>query len=171
MPLAHVTRRRSGGRWCATRLPYSAAIAVNTLYFRVTIIVMSLIAAAAETGYFATSFRVIEVLIGVPGLAIGAAFPILARAAGEDRQRLRPRLRADHRAGAARRRRPGSCRRAQRTVRHQGARGPRGAPAVPVLQIQALALFATFLAVATSFPLLSLRRHSRCWSPTAQRSW
>ena len=69
-------------------LPYAAAIAVNTFYFRITIVVMSLIAAAEETGYFATSFRVIEVLIGVPALAIGAAFPILSRSAHSDRDRF-----------------------------------------------------------------------------------
>ena len=36
----------NGGRWLRDTLPYAAAIAVNTLYFRVTIVVMSLVAAA-----------------------------------------------------------------------------------------------------------------------------
>jgi O-antigen/teichoic acid export membrane protein len=38
--------------------------------------------------------------------------------------------------------------------------GARGAPAAPVLQIQGLALVATFLAAAAAYPLLSLRRHA-----------
>ena len=59
----------------------AAAIAVNTIYFRVTSLVMSLIASVVQTGYFATSFRVTEVLIGVPALAV-AGFPILSRARG-----------------------------------------------------------------------------------------
>ena len=63
IPLAPILRGPE--RWPLIRdtLPYAAAIAVNTVYFRVTIVVMSLIAAAEETGYFATSFRVTEVLV------------------------------------------------------------------------------------------------------------
>ena len=37
--------------------------------------------------------------------------------------------------------------------------GPAAAPAAPVLRIQGLAVMATFVAVACSFPLLSLRRY------------
>jgi O-antigen/teichoic acid export membrane protein len=141
-------------------LPYGAAIAVNALYFRVTIIVMSLIAPPRQTGYFATSFRVIEVLIGVPALAIGTAFPILSRAARDDRQRfayatervielalvvgtsvvlvvvLSAPFVIDVLAGAA------------------------GGPAAGVLQIQGLALVASFVTTALGFVLLALRRHT-----------
>jgi len=140
-------------------LPYSAAIALNTLYLRVTIVVMSLIATADQTGYFATSFRVTEVLIGIPALAIGAAFPILSRSAHQDRDRF---------AYAA-----------QRifelaTIAGVGLAlvailsapfvidvlaGSAGAPAASVLQIQALTLVATFLTTASGFVFLSLRRH------------
>ena len=141
-------------------LPYAAAIAVNTFYFRITIVVMSLIAAAEQTGYFATSFRVIEVLIGVPALAIGAAFPILSRSARSDLDRF-----------------------AYATARVVDLSviagvglalivalsapwvvsvlaGPTGAPAGAVLQIQAIALAATFLTMAGGFIFLSLRRHT-----------
>jgi len=65
-------------------LPYTASVAVNVVYFRVAILVMSIIATAQQTGYFATSFRVVEILVAVPGLALGAAFPILARARRDD---------------------------------------------------------------------------------------
>ena len=37
--------------------------------------------------------------------------------------------------------------------------GPAAAPAAPVLRIQGLAVMATFVAVACSFPLLSMRRY------------
>jgi O-antigen/teichoic acid export membrane protein len=159
MPL--LPRLRGADRWPLIRdtLPYAAAIAVNTIYFRVTIVVMSLIATARQTGYFATSFRVTEVLVGIPALAIGAAFPILSRAARDDSERFSY---ATERilelaliAGAA-----------LVLVVILSApfvidvlAGRPGAPAAPVLQIQGIALLATFLASAAGFPLLSLRRH------------
>ena len=141
-------------------LPYAAAIALNTLYFRVTIIVMSLRATALQTGYFATSFRVTEVLIGVPALAISTAFPILSRSAQDDRARF---AHASERiielaliAGVALV--LGVVLLAPFTI--QVLAGAAGAPAVPVLQIQGLALVATFVSVAAGFVLLSLRRHT-----------
>lgn len=160
MPL--IPRLRGGHVWPLIRetVPYAAAIALNTVYFRVTIIVMSLIARPRQTGYFATSFRVTEVLIGIPALAIGAAFPILSHAAREDRERF---------AYAS-----------ERTIELslvagaglallvilsapfviQVLAGAQGAPAARVLQIQGLALIATFVSTATGFGLLALRRHT-----------
>ncbi|MHB8491057.1 MAG: oligosaccharide flippase family protein, partial [Solirubrobacteraceae bacterium] len=69
-------------------LPVAVAIALSVVYFRVTVIVMSLGATALQTGYFATSFRVVEVLIGLPVLVIGAAYPIVTRAARDDPDRF-----------------------------------------------------------------------------------
>jgi O-antigen/teichoic acid export membrane protein len=88
MPL--IPRWRDPRWWPLVRaaLPYSAALALNTLYFRVTLVVMSLSASAHQTGYFATSFQVTQVLVGVPALAISAAFPILARSASDDTARF-----------------------------------------------------------------------------------
>jgi O-antigen/teichoic acid export membrane protein len=160
MPLLPAFR---GAEWwplVRDMVPYSAAIALNALYFRVTIIVMSLIATAVQTGYFATSFKVIEVLIGVPGLAIGAAFPILASAAGEDRGRF---AYATERIVELAQLAGGALVLAVALSAPFVIRvlaGPSGAPATSVLQIQALALLATFVAVATSYPLLALRRHT-----------
>lgn len=160
MPLR--PRLRGGERWPLIRetLPYAAAIAVNSIYFRVTIVVMSLIAVARQTGYFATSFRVTEVLVGIPVLAVGAGFPILSRAAREDSERFRyaseRTLELALTAGTG-----------MVLVVVLSApfvidvlAGPQGAPAAPVLQIQGLALVATFIAAATGFALISLRRHA-----------
>jgi O-antigen/teichoic acid export membrane protein len=140
-------------------IPFAIAIALSSVYFRVTVLVMSLRASALQTGYFATSFRIVEILIGLPVLVIAAAFPIVTRAQRDDPERF------DH---------------AQRRMFELsvlvgvwiavcvelGARfvvvllgGPAAAPAAPVLRIQGLAVMATFVAVACAFPLLSLRRY------------
>lgn len=155
-------RFRGAEAWSLVRhtVPYAAAIAINTLYFRVTIIVMSLTAAARQTGYFGTSFRVTEVLIGIPALAVGAAFPILSRSAKDDRARFKY-----------------ATERITELALIAGVglalsvvllapfailvlAGGAGAPAAAVLRIQGLALVATFVSVATGFVLLSLRRHT-----------
>lgn len=160
MPI--VPRFRGGGQLQLVRdtLPYAAAIAVNALYFRVTIIAMSLIATSLQLGYFATSFRVTEVLVGVPSLAVGAAFPVLSRAAKDDHARF---AYATERiielsliAGAAL---------ALLVVliapfAIDVLAGAAGAPAAPVLQVQGLALVATFMSAATGYMLLALRRHA-----------
>src|SRR5947209_6095139 len=69
-------------------LPFSAATAAYVIYFRVAIVLMSLIATAVETGYFATSFRIVEVLGVMPSLVVGTLFPVLARAARDDKSRF-----------------------------------------------------------------------------------
>jgi O-antigen/teichoic acid export membrane protein len=155
-------RMRGANRWPLLRetLPFAAAVAVNVVYFRVTIVVMSLVASAQQTGYFATSFRITEVLVGVPTLAIGTAFPILSRAARDDSARFASAteriLELSLIAGAAVV--LVVVLSAPFVIHLLG--GAAAAPAVPVLQIQAIALLATFLAVASGFALLSLRRYS-----------
>ena len=67
---------------------FAVAVAVNLLYFRVTLVIMSLVTTARETGHFAISFRVMEVLIGIPIILAGAAFPIISRSARDDRDRF-----------------------------------------------------------------------------------
>jgi len=66
-------------------LPTAASLVMNIVYFRVLIVLMSVVATAAETGLFAASFRVFELLFGVSALAITVALPALAVAAA-DRQ-------------------------------------------------------------------------------------
>jgi len=141
-------------------LPFAAAIAISVLYFRVGMIAMSLLSSSVETGYFAASFRVIDVFVGIPALIAGTAFPILARSAAKrDEERL-------HYA-------------AGRLIETTlvvgtflslslvlGARpviavigGAEFAQSVPVLQIQSIALIATSLALSAGFILLALHRN------------
>ena len=148
--------------WSLVRdtIPFAIAIALNAAYLRVAIIVMSLLAAdALQTGYFSTSFRVIEVLIGVPALVIGAAFPILTRAVRDDPARF---AQATERvfelavlAGAL----TALCVGLGAGFAVDVIGGDAAAPAADVLRIQSVAMLATFVSVACSYPLLSLRRN------------
>src|SRR5947209_185445 len=69
-------------------LPYAAAGAIGILYFRTAVILMSLTASGRQTGYYSAAFRIVEILVAIPWLVITAAFPILARAARDDHERL-----------------------------------------------------------------------------------
>jgi len=69
-------------------LPYSLAVAASSLYFRVSIILVSVLTTAVELSYFSLSFRIVEVLTIVPALLAGSALPIFAHAAVNDHERL-----------------------------------------------------------------------------------
>lgn len=69
-------------------LPYSVAVALAVIYFRLSVIVVSLTASATQLGYFSISFRILEVLIVIPGLMVTGVFPIFARAALDDHERF-----------------------------------------------------------------------------------
>jgi len=138
---------------------FAVAVAVNSLYFRLTLVIMSLVATTPQTGHFAISFRVVEVLIGVPIILAGAAFPILARSARDDRERF---ARVSARlfelcllTGVLLS--IGLTLSAPFVVEVLTGSGDH--PATDVLRIQSLALIASFVASATGYSLLSLRRH------------
>jgi O-antigen/teichoic acid export membrane protein len=69
-------------------LPFAAAIVIATLYLRITVVLVSLLASHKQNGYYAISFTVISVLVAIPALTVGSALPILARAARDDQERL-----------------------------------------------------------------------------------
>jgi len=139
--------------------PVAAATAVQTMYFRSVIIVMSLVAVDLQTGYFATSYRLLEVLLGIPVILVGTTFPILARAAGRDRARL---VYATHRIlevgflvglGFA------VCAALGAKPAISLLAGPGSEPSVPVLRIQAATLLLSFVSTGCLFVLLSLERY------------
>lgn len=68
--------------------PVAIAVAVNQLYLRVLVVLMSLLASAQQTGLFATAFRVNEIFVGLPLFVVGVAFPVLAHAGRADEARL-----------------------------------------------------------------------------------
>jgi O-antigen/teichoic acid export membrane protein len=68
--------------------PIALSLVLNVIYLRVLLVMLSLIGTETETGLFAASFRVVEVLMGIPILMVGAAFPILVQAGADDTDRL-----------------------------------------------------------------------------------
>lgn len=68
--------------------PLALSIAINTFYVRMLIVLASLLVVEHEVGLFATASRVTEVLIGLPVLMFGTAFPLLAHAGAHDEERL-----------------------------------------------------------------------------------
>jgi O-antigen/teichoic acid export membrane protein len=147
--------------WLLVRdvLPFAAAAAIGTIYLRLTVIAMSLVATELETGYYATAYRVMEVIVAVPPLVVGATLPILARAARDDERRLQYVL--------------------QRLLDSTlivgvgivlavtfGApfaidvlAGGESDPSIPVLRIQAIAIVAVFVGTSLGYGLLALHRY------------
>jgi O-antigen/teichoic acid export membrane protein len=70
-------------------LPYTAATTVGIFYFRIALMMLALVGTERETGYYSAAYKIVEILGGFAGLTVGVAFPVLARAARDDRQRLR----------------------------------------------------------------------------------
>jgi O-antigen/teichoic acid export membrane protein len=70
-------------------LPLAAALVLGQVYFRLVILLMSLVSSPKQTGYFGGSLRAMEALVSIPILIAGVALPVLAAAARDDRARLR----------------------------------------------------------------------------------
>ena len=83
----------------ATALPMAIALGVGQIYFRLVIVLMSLISNPRQTGYFGGSLRAMESLINIPVLIIAVALPLLTAAARDDLPRLRYAVRGLSQAG------------------------------------------------------------------------
>ncbi len=88
MPMRPVFERSEWSILLRAVLPFAAAVVIGTLYLRITVVLMSLLASAKQTGYYSTSYVVISVLVGIPALTVGSTLPVLARAARDDHERL-----------------------------------------------------------------------------------
>ena len=140
-------------------VPYALATAAGLLYFRVAVVLMSLVSTERETGLYSAAFRIVEVLMIVPQLAVGAVLPILARAASDDHDRLAYGVDRAFRAAAV-----FGCGLA--VVLAIGApftiavvAGPDFAEAADMLRIQALGLGVALVTSVFTYALLSLRLH------------
>jgi O-antigen/teichoic acid export membrane protein len=154
--------RFEGAEWVRiTKLVgvYAAAAAIGTIYVSAVVIVTSLVGTATDAGYLGAAFRIFTVLAMIPLILVSTAFPVLARAAHTDRERLQyavqrlvdialivgtwMALATGLGAGIA----------------IQIVAGADFEPAVPVLQIESVALLSGFLAVTGALALVSLHRH------------
>lgn len=140
-------------------VPFAVISAVNIVYFRVALVLMSIVASSLETGYFATSFRITEILVAIPSLVISAGFPILARAERDDRERFRYASGRMFELGLLAGTWLVVCLEVGAPFAIHVLAGHKAEPAVAVLRIQGAALIATFVAVACGYPLLTLRRY------------
>jgi O-antigen/teichoic acid export membrane protein len=150
--------RRDAVRLLREALPLAVAIAMNVIYLRLLVIIVSLTESQQETGLYATSFRVFEMLIGIPGLVLAVALPVLAVAGEHDAERLRYGLQRMTEVAAV-----SSLGLALATfalaapvIRLLG--GPAYDGAAPILRIQAWALVPLFIGQVAVLALISLRR-------------
>jgi O-antigen/teichoic acid export membrane protein len=147
--------------WLALLRPtvaFSLATAVGSIYVYTAQILTSLITSQHQSGLFAVSFRVFIVAVTIPGLLVGGAIPLLARAARDDRERLAYALQRIFEVSLI--------------VGVATALGfvvgapfiiavidPKYAGAVPVLRIQGIAMLDSFLIAGWGYALLSIKRY------------
>jgi O-antigen/teichoic acid export membrane protein len=159
VPLIPAFRLKTGLALLRETAPFALASAAAVLYFRIGVILMSLLATASQVGYFGASFRVVEVLSQVPTLAVTAMFPIVARAARDDEDRLAYAVQRTFEggllAGAALSLAVGVA----APFAIQVVAGDGFAPAADVLRIQSASLVVSFVGLAWALGLLSLHRH------------
>ena len=159
IPLTPAFRLREWRVLLGPVFTYSVAVAASTLYFRLAIVLVSLIAGSKQLGYFSVSYRAVEVLFVIPGLLVGAAFPIFARAARDDPVRLGYALSRVFEVSLI----VGVWFALSLAI---GARlvvevigGARFLPATPVLAVQGIAVGTTFVSAVWGYGMLSLHLH------------
>lgn len=140
-------------------VPYALATAAGLLYFRVAVVLLSLIASAHETGLYSAAFRTVEVLLIVPQLAVSTVLPIFAHAANKDRDRLAYGVDRTFRTAAV-------FGGGLAVVLALGApfaiavvAGPDFSGAADMLRIQAIGLGIALVTAVFTYALLSLRMH------------
>lgn len=150
-------RRTTIVRLLRETLPLAVAFAMSVIYFRVLVVLVSLLSSDVQTGLFGTSFRIFEMLLALPALILSVALPLLSVAGDEDDSRLRSALQSMTEAslliaallvvGIAILADPG--------IRLVG--GEEYAGAASVLRIQALALIPLFLVQTWQLGLIAGR--------------
>lgn len=139
-------------------VPFVAASALSVVYLRATVVLTSLVASEAQNGAFAIAFRVLEVLINVPALLIGALFPLLARASQTEGRMggyLTPMWSATLAAGAI----AGVGVSAGAPIAVLALEGSQLPDAVDALRILGAALGFSFVGAFAQYSLLALRAH------------
>jgi O-antigen/teichoic acid export membrane protein len=150
------------GEWrrlLALTLPVALALTSGTLYVYLVQVLTDTVGSAEESGLFAAAFRVFLVVGAIPGLVVSTAFPLLARAARDDTERLAYAVDRLFRTTVLAGGLVAIGLAVGAPVAIDVVAGADFEGAVPVLRIQAGALFASFALATLSFTLLTLRRH------------
>ncbi|MEA2443601.1 MAG: hypothetical protein QOJ12_893 [Thermoleophilales bacterium] len=142
-------------------IPIAVALALAQVYFRILVIMLSLMATARETGLFGTSYRIVEMLFMVPSVLFAVVLPVTTIAAGEDEGRLRYVLQRMSEVGliASVYVAIAVAIVAEPVIRILG--GEQYVDAAPALRIQAFALIGFFLNQAWGTVLISIREQRR----------
>jgi O-antigen/teichoic acid export membrane protein len=154
LPSFHASRWRT---LMSESLMYAAATALGAVYFRIVVVAMSLLSNKVQTGYFSLSFRVLDVVNAVPWLLVTSAFPILARAARDDEDRLRYSLQRLFEGALVLGGWLSLCLVIGAPFAVSVLGGAEFAPSVGALRVLGAGVPATFLVATYSFALLSLR--------------
>jgi O-antigen/teichoic acid export membrane protein len=150
----------SPSRWRALfseSMVYTAATTLGVIYFQIVIIAMSLLSTKLQTGYFGLAFRALSIVNGIPWLLVASAFPILARAARDDQERLRYALQRLFDGSVVIGGFFSLCIVVGAPFAVEVVGGPKYAASVGVLQILGVGIVGTFLVATWSFALLTLR--------------
>lgn len=142
-----------------TTLPLAISAVLSVLYFRILVILVSLLEdSPTEVGYYVTSTRIVETFLALPVTLVGIVLPVLSVAARDDVGRLRyVTLRLTQvLALLGLLSALGLGIGAEAVVRILG--GAQYAGAVPVLQIQCAALVTIFMAGGWTTTLVSMER-------------
>lgn len=160
MPLRPALQLREWVRLLRLTASFALATAVGTLYVYLAVVLLSLVSTDAETGQFGAAFRVFIVLATVPGLLVTTAFPLLARAARDDDERLRYALERLFESSLVLGTGFAIGTVIGAPVAIEVLAGDGFGTAVDVLRVQGLAMLASFLLATWGFALISLHLHS-----------
>ncbi|MDP9345665.1 MAG: oligosaccharide flippase family protein [Actinomycetota bacterium] len=155
-PSVHVAAWRA---LIADALPYAAATAVGIVYIYLTVIALGFVADEKQVGLFSAAFRVFIVIAGISALVVQSAFPVLTRAARDDRRRLGYAVQRLFEGNVVVGAFVGLCTAVGAPLAILIIAGRDFAGSVPVLRVQGAALLMTFVAGVGSYSLLALRRH------------
>lgn len=152
--------RSEWGSLLRLTLPFATANAVGVIYAYLAVLILWLVSSEQQVGYFGASFRMFLVLTAIPALLVSSAFPVLARAARDDRARLRYAVSRLWETCLILGVGAGLFAFVGASTAMQVVGGEEFEPAADVLRIQSLALLASFLLATWGFALLSLARYS-----------
>jgi O-antigen/teichoic acid export membrane protein len=159
MPLLPAVDVREWARLLKVTASFALAAAVGTVYIYLAVVLLSLVSTDAETGQFGAAFRVFVVLAAVPGLLVTTAFPLLARAARDDGERLRYALQRLFDMALVLGTGFTVATVIGAPIAIDVVAGAGFAPAVDVLRIQGFAMLASFMLATWGFALISLHLH------------